>query len=1106
MKSKPTVTIAIPALNEEANIGHLLNDLSRQKTDNLILEKIIVNSDGSTDNTNEIVRNKNNKKVILIENKETIGTSARQNEMLKMCNSDILVLLDADIEITKSDFLEKLTKPIIKNEADLTSCPIFEKEPATLLEKSVFTSMRVKNQIFEAHRNGDNVYTCHGSSRALSKRFYAILEFKEGPGEDAYSYFFCLKNGFKYKFVKNTYINYRLSNNFSDYRKQNLRFIKSKEIMAKEFGKAYILKQYKIPILKALASISKYAIRHPVLSMLYLLIYGVSSLGYKFSETPKNWDLSKSSKLVRKSPDKQGLVKDKIYDFLRKTLYLVTYAISSLKKEGFEGFVLCYHSIADDKWGFSVPLSDFVEQMEYLLQNYQPCSLNELEKYLNGELAFSKPFFIITFDDGYKNIYQTKEYLKSKGIKPVVFLLSDLSHASKKELDNNYKFLTTDEIKSLKQSGWDFGSHSATHSNFWKLSKDELKNEVVDSKIGLAEKLGFDIKYFSYPKGRYNKRVKTAVEKAGYLMAFSMDSKIINRDTNKYTIPRVGVMNTHSFPEFKSLFLPFSIKVRGIFFKAKSKMREIQKSVMKNKNATKSFRAIVLIISLSFVAIILLLTVRGYKSNPSMVELNSQTQKWTLDGPFELSPERGRYSLLYSLVEDGSFYFSLDVARFALPDLGYFNGKYVSLFAPGVSFIAVPGYVIGKIFNAAQIGTFLVISFFAFLNCILIYKISRQLGAKYFPAIFAFFIFIFATPSFSYASAFYQHHVSTFIILFALYLYMRYDNFFSIGIIWFLSALSISVDYPNFFMMLPIGIATLTKLIKFKEIKDKINIKIKPLYLLTFAFMVLPILFFFWFNKNSYGNPLQLAGSVTQVKQIGSNGKPLETNYTKKTVLKDTIDSSGRNPVKFFNTRHMLNGIYILFFSPDRGVIYFTPVILLGFLGIYILHKNTAKYNNLLFAVLLLNIVVYTMWGDPWGGWAFGARYLIPGYAILAIYLAILISKIKSEHLLTPILILYLYSTYVNTAGALTTNAVPPKVQVLNLEALSGKEEKFNYLRNLDLLFSGKSKSFVFNEYLNKFLMADQYFVLIYGATSVVTSGVLIFYLIDRKKDERTNV
>jgi hypothetical protein len=403
----------------------------------------------------------------------------------------------------------------------------------------------------------------------------------------------------------------------------------------------------------------------------------------------------------------------------------------------------------------------------------------------------------------------------------------------------------------------------------------------------------------------------------------------------------------------------------------------------------------------------------------------------------------------------------------------------------------------------------MVISLFALANCFLIFKISRFLGAKYLLAILAFLIFIFATPSFSYAVAFYQHHVSAFLMLLGVYLYLRYDNFLSVGIIWFLCALAISVDYPNLFLMFPIGVASLGKIFDFSSTKEKINIKLKPVYILSFAFMILPMLFFFWFNDNSYGSPFQLAGAVTQVKDIGSDGKPLQTNYTaglksktqKELALEQTIDSSGRNPVRFFNTRHMLNSSYILFFSPDRGILYFTPIILFGLIGIYLLHKTHKDPNKLLVSVLFANILIYTMWGDPWGGWAFGARYLIPAYSILAIYIAVLLSRIKKKYLMIPILLLFLYSAFVNTAGALTTNAIPPKVEVLELEEKSGREEKFNYERSLDIIWSGESKSFVFNEFLRDSVTAQQYFLFVYGSISVVTSGVLGIYLL-RKQDE----
>jgi glycosyltransferase involved in cell wall biosynthesis len=299
-ETKPTVTIAIPALNEAANIGYLLDDLDKQNQCSFILEKIIVNSDGSTDKTNEIVKSKNDTKLVLIENKETKGAAVRQNEMFRLCTSTILVLLDADIEITDFNFIEKLIAPVVAGEADLTSCPIREKEPNSVMEKALFVSMQVKNKIFEELRDGNNVYTCHGTARAFSKRFYKNFEFIESPGEDAYSYFYCIKNGFKYRFVRDAYVRYRLSDNLADYRKQNLRFIRSKALMAEKFGGEYIRRQYEVPMSRVVVPALMCAIKHPGVSLLYLFVYGVSSLSYRFSRVPSGWGLSESSKLVRR--------------------------------------------------------------------------------------------------------------------------------------------------------------------------------------------------------------------------------------------------------------------------------------------------------------------------------------------------------------------------------------------------------------------------------------------------------------------------------------------------------------------------------------------------------------------------------------------------------------------------------------------------------------------------------------------------------------------------------------------------------------------------------------------------------------------------------------
>ena len=257
-----------------------------------------------------------------------------------------------------------------------------------------------------------------------------------------------------------------------------------------------------------------------------------------------------------------------IYNCLRKLIYLLTYLIHKfLPTTKPEGFILCYHSISNGNWEFSVTPENFKKQIEFLFKNYQPFSVNDLKKYLEGNLQTSKPFFLITFDDGYKDVYGIKEYIKSKGLHPLMFLISDTNNSDRKELDTSYPLLSVDEIKVLKNEGWDFGSHSATHSDFNTLPSENFEKEVINSKIELEKQLGFEIKYFSYPKGRYNDSIIDYVKKAGYELAFSMDNRILDKNCSKFTIPRVGVMNTHSFIEFMSLPLFLSTKAREIFFR-----------------------------------------------------------------------------------------------------------------------------------------------------------------------------------------------------------------------------------------------------------------------------------------------------------------------------------------------------------------------------------------------------------------------------------------------------------------------------------------------------------------------------------------------------------
>lgn len=450
------------------------------------------------------------------------------------------------------------------------------------------------------------------------------------------------------------------------------------------------------------------------------------------------------------------------------------------------------------------------------------------------------------------------------------------------------------------------------------------------------------------------------------------------------------------------------------------------------------------------------------------------------------------------MVENKSLEFSIPLARFTAPDLGYSKGKYVSIFAPGVSFSVIPGYIIGKMFGLSQVGTFAMTSLFALLNFWLIKNIATRVGAHPIAAIIAGLTFLFATPAFPYAVSLYQHHISTFMILLAVYTIMRSQSLWAIAFVWFLIAASVPIDNPNIIFMIPIAIYSLLQFFIVKKNVKGWEINMRLLGVFTFIAGVIPIVLFMWFNLASHGDPLRFSGTLPSVKAIDAAGKPAVPEQVTKTENRERYlnpETQQKPASGFFKTRNILNGFYVHFVSRDRGILYYTPIMLIAFLGLFAHDKKYNSYKALLVGIIGFNILLYSLWGDPWGGWAFASRYLIPSYAVLSIFLAIFMTKyIRRFIVLAPLLILFAYSVSVNTLGAITTNRLPPEGEAKALSLVSGRVEKFSYDRNIEMLQANKSKSYIYQAYINKYMSAWEYYVLLVS-TIVGFSSIFFVYL-----------
>lgn len=301
MKTKNnTVTIGLPIYNEGANIINLLKDLENQKITGSNISKIIISSDGSTDDTSKVLKGVRNKKIVFIENKDRKGIKRGLNQIIKRTKTDILVFLDGDIRIFDKKFVEKLINPIINGDADLTSCRISPQNSPNFFSKIIKISMEVKDILFDSYNRGDNVYTCHGPVRAHSKRLYKRLFFPMSVGNDMFSYFDCKVHGYSYKYIKSTVVYYKLVRTLPDHIKQGLRFGVAKKKQIKYFGTDIVNAAFKEPfseIKRRWKSIVKKIISNPILSFSYLIlsIY-LSILSTHKKRIPEAWEISASSK------------------------------------------------------------------------------------------------------------------------------------------------------------------------------------------------------------------------------------------------------------------------------------------------------------------------------------------------------------------------------------------------------------------------------------------------------------------------------------------------------------------------------------------------------------------------------------------------------------------------------------------------------------------------------------------------------------------------------------------------------------------------------------------------------------------------------------------
>jgi peptidoglycan/xylan/chitin deacetylase (PgdA/CDA1 family) len=102
----------------------------------------------------------------------------------------------------------------------------------------------------------------------------------------------------------------------------------------------------------------------------------------------------------------------------------------------------------------------------------------------------------------------------------------------------------------------EIGGHSISHPELANLAVREQDQELRTSKDRLEQILGRKISALAYPHGSCNADTKRLAEEAGYAFACGTQRRSVQRDADRYELPRIGVRNVGG-AEFKAMLAEF---------------------------------------------------------------------------------------------------------------------------------------------------------------------------------------------------------------------------------------------------------------------------------------------------------------------------------------------------------------------------------------------------------------------------------------------------------------------------------------------------------------------------------------------------------------------
>ena len=225
--------------------------------------------------------------------------------------------------------------------------------------------------------------------------------------------------------------------------------------------------------------------------------------------------------------------------------------------------ILTYHSLDRSGSVISVAPEAFVDQMAILCdQGFQGIRLSDLLNAWDGKTTLPRRPIVITFDDGFANVLESGvPVLEDAGFTATIFPVAGYTGQTNSWPNQpsnipHMPLLTWADLHDLAKRGFEIGGHTLTHMPLSCLSIDEVKREIVQSKLLLEARLAKPVTTFAYPYGLITPASRRIVAEH-YRGACGVKLGVARPQEDHYVLKRVDVYYVKALPIFRMLGTPW---------------------------------------------------------------------------------------------------------------------------------------------------------------------------------------------------------------------------------------------------------------------------------------------------------------------------------------------------------------------------------------------------------------------------------------------------------------------------------------------------------------------------------------------------------------------